>query len=143
MLNIARWLARSTWSFVSAACVEKPLRSASSCASRDVHSLYLHPATITAATFSVVTGCLELWQVEARVDSAPDGIVVVHTAGGKVTVRAIDVGWEITAPAVAGEPPATWAHASVGPMLRSLRVLLAPDQPHARLIVARAPGAEA
>mmetsp|Transcript_12147 Transcript_12147/g.31874 ORF Transcript_12147/g.31874 Transcript_12147/m.31874 type:complete len:280 (+) Transcript_12147:340-1179(+) len=54
--NIAKWLARSIGSFISAACVLKPRRRARSCASRDVHSLYLHPAMITATTFSAVTG---------------------------------------------------------------------------------------
>ncbi len=97
----------------------------------------------TDALFSLIGGCLELWNVEARVEAAANGAVVVHAAGGSVTVRAMDGGWEIGASESAGEPPANWAHASVGPMLRSLRVLLAPDQPHARLIVARAPGAEA
>ena len=91
----------------------------------------------------LLAGCLDLWGVSGTVEAMGEEQAEIRTLDGTIHVRRIAGGWQVTAPAVAGEPPATWAHASVGPMLRSLRVLLAPDQPHARLIVARAPGAEA
>lgn len=96
----------------------------------------------TEATRILIAGCLSLWDVEAQVRIVGTDVIILHATDGRVTVRALELGWQIEAPESAGEPPATWAHASVGPMLRSLRVLLAPDRPHARLIVARAPGAE-
>src|SRR5690606_9923770 len=91
----------------------------------------------------LLAGCLDLWGVSGRVEALGEKRAEIRTPDGTIDVRRIAGGWRVAGPAVAGEPPQTWAHASVGPMLRSLRVLLAPDRPHARLIVARAPGAEA
>ena len=88
----------------------------------------------------LLAGCLDLWGVSGTVGALGEEQAEIRTSDGTVRVQRIAGGWQVSAPAAAGEAPATWAHASVGPMLRSLRVLLAPDRPHARLIVARAEG---